>query len=67
MDTWKERELRFTGAETNGFQTCDIARIKENPGKFLGWAKNDWLLIITVYTPKPPKWIDPKTRGGHEK
>ena len=30
-------------------------------------AKNDWLLIITVYIPKPPKWIDPKTRGGHEK
>ena len=32
-----------------------------------GRAKNDWLLIITVYIPKPPKWIDPKTRGGHEK
>jgi hypothetical protein len=32
-----------------------------------GRVKNDWLLIITVYIPKPPKWIDPKTRGGHEK
>ena len=30
-------------------------------------AKNDWLVVITVYIPKPPKWIDPKTRGGHEK
>ena len=29
-----------------------------------GRAKNDWLLIITVYIPKPPKWLDPKTRGG---
>lgn len=32
-----------------------------------GRAKNDWLLIITVYIPKPPKWSDPKTRGGREK
>ena len=32
-----------------------------------GRAKNDWLLIITVYTPKPPKWLDPRTRGGGEK
>jgi len=29
-----------------------------------GRGKNDWLLIITVYIPKPPKWLDPKTRGG---
>jgi len=32
-----------------------------------GKGKNDWLLIITVYIPRPPKWIDPKTRGGREK
>jgi hypothetical protein len=32
-----------------------------------GRAKNDWLLIITVYIPKPPQWLDPRTRGGGEK
>lgn len=26
-----------------------------------------WLLVITVYIPRPPKWIDPKTRGGRKK
>jgi hypothetical protein len=25
-----------TGVETNGFQTCDIARVKEIPGKLPG-------------------------------
>ena len=28
-----------------------------------GWAKNGWLLIITVYIPRPPKWITPYKRG----
>ncbi len=35
----------------------------------LGWArkgreKAKVLRVITVYVPKPPKWIDPRTRGG---
>jgi len=35
----------------------------------LGWApmKSEGgrlLRLITVYTPTPPKWIDPRTRGG---
>jgi hypothetical protein len=35
----------------------------------LGWAKsrgerNRILRIITVYLPQPPKWSDPRTRGG---
>lgn len=25
---------------------------------------NDNLVIITVYLPEPPKWIDERTRGG---
>ena len=31
-----------------------------------GWTKTDWLLVITVYIPRPPKWTDPRTRrkGG---
>lgn len=32
-----------------------------------GKAKNNWLLIITVYIPVLPKWLNPKTRGGREK
>lgn len=28
-----------------------------------GQAKNQWLLIITVYIPRLPKWIDPRTRA----
>ena len=27
-----------------------------------GKSKNQWLLVITVYIPKLPKWIDPRTR-----
>lgn len=35
----------------------------------LGWATTKsgggrLLRVITVYTPMPPKWIDPRTRGG---
>ena len=30
-----------------------------------GW-RGDKIVIITVYIPKPPKFIDPKTRGSHE-
>jgi hypothetical protein len=35
----------------------------------LGWAKmaggtEKRLRLITVYTPTPPKWTDPRTRGG---
>jgi hypothetical protein len=35
----------------------------------LGWAKSRGegkriLRIITVYIPQPPKWSDPRTRGG---
>lgn len=29
-----------------------------------GRARNGWLLVITVYIPQPPKWVDPRTRGG---
>lgn len=28
-----------------------------------GWNKYDWLIIITVYIPVPPKWITPYKRG----
>lgn len=28
--------------------------------------KNDYLIIITVYIPEPPKWIDERTRGGKD-
>lgn len=28
-----------------------------------GKSKTGWLKIITVYIPKPPKWITPKLRG----
>lgn len=27
-----------------------------------GRSKTDWLLIITVYLPREPKWRDPRTR-----
>ena len=35
----------------------------------LGWAKSKGegkriLRIMTVYLPQPPKWSDPRTRGG---
>ena len=29
-----------------------------------GLLPSDWVRLITVYIPKPPKWIDPWTRGG---
>jgi len=29
-----------------------------------GLLPTDWVRLITVYIPKPPKWIDPWTRGG---
>jgi hypothetical protein len=32
-----------------------------------GKTKNNWLLVITVYIPIPPKWLDLRTRGGREK
>jgi len=28
-----------------------------------GWNSDGWLLIITVYIPKPPKWLTPTKRG----
>ena len=28
-----------------------------------GKAKNQWLLVTTVYIPKLSKWIDPRTRA----
>lgn len=28
-----------------------------------GRSKIGWLKIITVYIPKPPKWVTPKQRG----
>jgi Domain of unknown function (DUF4258) len=28
-----------------------------------GW-RGEWVVIITVYVPKPPKFLDPRTRGG---
>jgi hypothetical protein len=31
-----------------------------------GLLPTDWVRLITVYVPKPPKWIDPWTRGGKE-
>lgn len=31
-----------------------------------GETKTGWMRIITVYLPKPPKWIDERTRGGKE-
>jgi hypothetical protein len=35
----------------------------------VGWASRraahrKTLRVITVYVPQPPKWVDPKTRGG---
>jgi hypothetical protein len=29
-----------------------------------GLLPTGWVRLITVYTPKPPEWIDPWTRGG---
>ncbi len=28
-----------------------------------GWSEKGWLRIITVYVPKPPKWLDRRTRA----
>ena len=28
-----------------------------------GRTKGDWLLVITVYIPRPPKWINERTRA----
>lgn len=28
-----------------------------------GQTRNEWLLVVTVYTPKPPKWTGPRTRA----
>ena len=28
-----------------------------------GYSSFKWVRIITVYLPKPPKWIDERTRG----
>src|SRR3990170_3764681 len=28
-----------------------------------GYSSSKWVKIITVYLPKPPKWIDERTRG----
>jgi hypothetical protein len=30
-----------------------------------GW-KGDAIVIITVYVPRPPRFSDPRTRGGHD-
>ena len=27
-----------------------------------GWNKYQWVLVITVYIPQPPKWTDERTR-----
>lgn len=32
-----------------------------------GLLSTDWMRLITVYIPKPPKWIDPRTRGERRK
>jgi len=29
-----------------------------------GLLPTGWVRLITVYVPRPPKWIDPRTRGG---
>ncbi|MCX6027866.1 MAG: DUF4258 domain-containing protein [Chloroflexi bacterium] len=28
-----------------------------------GVLATDWARLITVYVPRPPKWVDPRTRG----
>jgi hypothetical protein len=32
-----------------------------------GRTKGDWLLVITVYIPRPPKWINERTRAKEAK
>jgi len=32
-----------------------------------GLLPTDWVRLITVYIPKPPRWINPRTRGGEGK
>jgi hypothetical protein len=32
-----------------------------------GYSAAKWVRIITVYIPKPPKWIDDRTRGRRSK
>ncbi len=29
-----------------------------------GYTPTKWIRIVTVYEPKPPKWLDERTRGG---
>jgi hypothetical protein len=29
-----------------------------------GLLPTDWVRLITVYVPRSPEWIDPRTRGG---
>ena len=45
--------------------SCLILGFSENRPIHLvcGWTKSNWLLVITVYIPQLPKWIDAKTRA----
>jgi len=49
--------------------SCLISGFSENRPIHLvcGWTKFNWLLIVTVYIPKPPKWVDSKTRATKAK
>lgn len=31
-----------------------------------GYTPIKWIRMVTVYMPRPPKWIDERTRGGEK-
>lgn len=74
INTWEIREalmeceiLESYPKDPKGPSCLVLGYAKERPIHIVcGRGKNDWLLIITVYIPRAPKWIDPKTRGGRE-
>lgn len=46
-------------------QSCLILGYSQNRPIHVvcGFSSLKWVRIITVYLPKPPKWIDERTRG----
>ena len=75
ISTWEIQEalvgcevLESYSEDPRGPSCLVLGYVKERPIHVVcGRGKNDWLLIVTVYVPRSPKWVDPKTRGGREK
>ena len=42
----------------------EMLRLFPTSSELAVWTEGDMLRMITAYSPTPPKWVDPRTRGA---